>query len=140
MWYEARDGATQQARHVLVIEHNAALHEALIALLEEHGYDVISATSGAAALDALRSSPVDLVLLDTTLPDMSGYDLYDELRRMPETGRPRVILTAKQGEARLTDRATDADDFVSKPFDDADLLQRIGGLLYRPAQQRTAAR
>jgi CheY-like chemotaxis protein len=84
--------AQERAKHVLVVEDNAAQSAALCALLERAGHTVEKVGSAEAALVALARQDVGCMILDLGLPDMDGLSLLQELRRRPEVSAPRVVI------------------------------------------------
>ena len=96
-------------------------------LLLREGYRVQVARDGAEALDALRLTPPDLVLLDVMLPKLSGFEVCQRLRADPACSGVRVVmLTAKGREVEMSKGiALGADAYVTKPFSTRDLLATI---------------
>ncbi|MCC7011858.1 MAG: response regulator transcription factor [Planctomycetes bacterium] len=118
---------------VLVVEDEEAMAVGLEYALVREGYEVAVARDGAAALEALRKSAPDLVLLDVMLPRRSGFDVLAQLRR---DGRevPVILLTAKNQEVdKLHGFDLGADDYVTKPFSLVELLARVRARLRRRA-------
>jgi two-component system, OmpR family, KDP operon response regulator KdpE len=115
-----------QARgaHILVVDDEPEILRALRTNLAAHGYEVVSATSGAEALAAYTARRPDLVLLDLGLPDVDGLELVERIRAHAAT--PIVVLSAR-GAERDKVRALDlgADDYLTKPFGVEELLARI---------------
>jgi len=112
-------------RHILLVEDEESLVTGLVYALEREGYAVEVARDGAAALERLRTSAPDLVLLDVMLPRRNGLDVLATLRR---EGRnvPVILLTAKGEEGdQLKGFDLGADDYVTKPFSLAELLARV---------------
>ncbi|HEY7064066.1 MAG TPA: response regulator [Chloroflexota bacterium] len=120
----------QQRKRILVVDdtpHNIKLLEAV---LFPRGYQVVPATSGAEALAKVRSERPDLILCDVVMPVMDGYEVCRRLREDPETRLLPVIMVTASGEQEKI-KAIDAgaDDFVLKPFNQAELLARVRSLL-----------
>jgi two-component system cell cycle sensor histidine kinase/response regulator CckA len=116
------------ASHVLVVEDDLVIREVVRALLESAGDVVTAVDDGLAALERIEAGGVDLVLLDLMLPDVNGLELCRRLRSY-ENGAylPIIMLTALSGEAhRHAGFAAGADDYIAKPFEAEDLLDRVG--------------
>ena len=102
----------------------------LEAVLEAHGYDVVSATDGQTALELVVSAKPDLVLLDVMMPQPDGYAVCRRLRAQEETAvLPVIMLTASEGSEKTKAIEAGADDFIPKPFNRDELLTRIRSLL-----------
>jgi adenylate cyclase len=109
------------------LEQNVRL---LDAVLSPRGYDVVAAQSGQGALDAVAAAPPDLVLLDILMPGMDGYEVCRRLRADPATAfLPVVMITASGAQEKVKAIEAGADDFVAKPFDQAELLARVRSLV-----------
>jgi two-component system KDP operon response regulator KdpE len=116
--------------HVLVVEDDAALRNAIRTMLDRSGYDVTLAADGAAAVKALTAGAVDVVLLDIGLPFVDGWRILEGL----EPGKtPSVIVISARGAERDKVRALDmgADDYLAKPFGADELLARVRAVLRR---------
>ncbi|WNG88571.1 response regulator [Mycobacterium sp. ITM-2016-00317] len=114
---------------VLAVDDQPVNLRLLDAVLTPRGHRVVRAASGAEALDALRSGDIDIVLLDVVMPEMDGYQVCRQIRSDPATGfLPVVMITASGSEQRLNALLAGADDFVTKPFDQAELLARVASL------------
>jgi len=129
---------------VLVVDDQPANVRLLEALLVPRGYDVLTASSGEAALEAVRSSQVDLILLDIVMPGMDGYDVCRRIREDPDTAfLPVVMVTASGEEQKVRSLEAGADDFLTKPIDTSELLARVASLArikhYQDTIRRQAA-
>ena len=114
---------------ILAVDDQPANLRLLDAVLSPRGYRVIRATSGEQALELLPSSDVDLVLLDIVMPGIDGYEVCRRIRGAPETAfLPVVMITASGHQEKKRAIEAGADDFVSKPFDQSELLARVASL------------
>ena len=116
---------------VLIAEDDANLRQGLIDLLEGEGYEVSPAGDGQQALDCFRQETPDLVLLDVMMPELSGYDVCREIRKV-DSRTPIIMLTAKGEEIdKVVGLELGADDYVTKPFGLHELRARIAAVLRR---------
>jgi DNA-binding response OmpR family regulator len=123
---------------VLVVEDERKLRDLLRSYLERDGYAVVSAATGADALQLVATAHVDLVILDLGLPDITGEAVAAEVRATSTV--PIVMLTARAEEAdRIRGLELGADDYVTKPFSTRELLLRVRAVLRRGAGQREQA-
>lgn len=114
---------------ILAVDDQPANLRLLDAVLSPRGYRVVRATSGEQALELLPSSGVDLVLLDIVMPGIDGYEVCRRIRSAPETAfLPVVMITASGNQEKTRAIEAGADDFVSKPFDQSELLARVASL------------
>jgi DNA-binding response OmpR family regulator len=122
------------ARTILVVEDEPTLRETLAYNLEQDGFRVLAAADGREALVRFRSGPVDLVVLDLMLPELSGMEVCRIIRQ--ESGVPILMLTAKDSEIdKVVGLELGADDYVTKPFSLRELQARIRALMRRSEQQ-----
>jgi DNA-binding response OmpR family regulator len=121
---------TERAGRILVVDDVRENVRLLEAVLEAHGYEVVSATDGHAALELAVSTKPDLVLLDVLMPQPDGYTVCRRLREQDETAvLPVIMLTASEGAEKTRSIEAGADDFITKPFNQEELLIRIRSLL-----------
>ena len=114
---------------ILLAEDHLDSREALCALLEAFGFEVIPAVNGAEAVSLARQDPPDLVLMDLMMPDVDGLEATRRLRDFPETRDiPIISLTAMEG-ARTQALEAGADDFLAKPINSGQLLEKVRGWL-----------
>jgi DNA-binding response OmpR family regulator len=124
------DGGTSMKQRILVVEDDASLARILRDNLIFEGFEVLCAADGASALKIAGEFHSDLVLLDVTLPDANGFDLWGPLRRRGPS--PVLFLTAHTQKAdKLRGLNLGADDYVTKPFDLEELLARVHVVLRR---------
>lgn len=115
---------------VMVVDDHAELRAHLRVHLAS-AYRVLEAADGLAALTLARERLPDLIVADVSMPGLDGYGLCAEIRRDPDLeGVPVILLTARAGlEDRLEGLRAAADDYLTKPFDAAELLLRVGNLI-----------
>ncbi|HXK25582.1 MAG TPA: response regulator [Myxococcota bacterium] len=121
------------ADRILVVDDEPDLLELVRINLRQAGYEVETAETGRDALDLLRRSPPDLVVLDLMLPDVSGTEICRRMRSDPELAElPIIMLTAKADEVdRVVGLELGADDYVTKPFSPRELTLRVRAVLRR---------
>ena len=125
-------GAGPDARSVLVIEDEPGIAETIALHLQAEGLKVEIVVDGLAALVRLDSPPPDLVLLDLGLPEVSGFRVMNVLRRTPGWERtPVVVATAYNFEEAQEIIRDGIDEFMTKPFDMRDLVERVGAVIRR---------
>jgi two-component system phosphate regulon response regulator PhoB len=124
---------------LLLVDDDADIREVVGAMLEAVGLVVDVAESAEEALERVRREPFDLLVLDWSLPGMSGLELCRTVRGEPEiAGTPILFLSAHVSSRDIVDAfASGADDYVAKPFRAPELGARIFGLLRRARMTRT---
>jgi len=116
--------------HILVVDDARDIREPLVRYLKESGYRASAADSAAAARRAMRTSGIDLVILDIMMPGEDGLSLCRSIRE--SSGIPVIMLTARGEELdRIVGLEVGADDYVAKPFNPRELLARVGAVLRR---------
>ena len=124
-------GTDPVAPHVLLIEDEPNIAEAIRFLLTRDGLRVSHASEGSAALLLLRQDPPDLVILDHMLPGMSGLEILTAIRSDPESRTlPVMMLTARGRDREMAERAG-ASRFMTKPFSNSEILAEVRMMLGR---------
>lgn len=120
------------ARKILVVDDTRNVQLVISDFLSAQEYQVLTASDGREALEVVRQSSPDLVLLDIMMPNMDGYKFISQLRR--ESSTPVIMITARQQEADII-KGFDlgADDYITKPFRLRELLVRMRAVLRRAA-------
>ena len=123
---------------VLLVDDEQRMLDLVALYLKPHQYNCIKAHSGKEALSLLESESIDLVLLDIMMPDMDGWELCRKIRSFSTV--PIIMLTAReQREDIVKGLRIGADDYVTKPFDEEELLARMEALLRRSAPPKKVA-
>ena len=116
--------------HILLVEDDLPIAENVIVGLEREGFLCSHVMLGAACLEFLQSTQVDLVILDVGLPDANGFDVCKTIRRTSEL--PVIFLTARSDEVdRVVGLEIGADDYILKPFSPRELVARVKTILRR---------
>jgi two-component system phosphate regulon response regulator PhoB len=123
---------------VLVAEDDVDLSTIVTFNLRKHGFDVVTATTGARALKVVRTEPLSCVVLDLMLPDISGLEVCQEIRGDSLLCElPVIMVTARGSEQdRLLGLETGADDYIVKPFSVRELVLRVKAVLRRAPTPR----
>lgn len=116
-------------RRILVVDDEPNILLSLEFILDEEGFEVATATDGGEALRAAETFRPDLVLLDVAMPVKDGYEVCRMLK--DKDGGPKVVMLTAKGQPLEKKKGLEvgADAYVTKPFNSADLLSTIGGLL-----------
>ncbi|MBE5962766.1 MAG: response regulator transcription factor [Lachnospiraceae bacterium] len=125
-------GDLQARNKILVADDDAEIREILSILLMGDGYEVITAADGKEAVEKADDT-VSLIILDVNMPEKSGFLACSEIRK--KTFAPILFLTARTQESDKTmGFSAGGDDYISKPFSNAELLLRVKALIRRCSQ------
>ena len=113
---------------VLVVDDDPVIQKLLRVNFEMEGYEVLSAPDGAEGLERARTASPDIIILDVMMPRMNGLEVLAALKADASTEAIPVILLSAKAQAGDVQAGIDrgADDYVTKPFDPLDLLDRVG--------------
>jgi DNA-binding response OmpR family regulator len=126
------------AKKILLIEDNADVRENTTEILELAGYNVVSAPNGKTGVELAQQQTPDLIICDIMMPELDGYGVLHILGKNPKTGGiPFIFLTAKTEKTDIRKGMNlGADDYLTKPFDDTDLLNAIEARMKKSAMQQ----
>jgi len=118
-------------QNILVVDDSPTERHFLSELLSSHGYQVSTAENGEAAIACIKASLPHLIIMDVVMPGQNGFHATREIARNPATqGLPVIICSSKQQESdRAWGLRQGARDYVVKPIDPAQLLQKVAGML-----------
>jgi len=120
------------AKQIVYIEDEPDMIDLVRLILSRKGYEVKGAIGGRDGLDMIRSSQPDLVLLDLMMPDMDGWEVYQQIKAAEATRSiPVIVITAK---AQNIDKVlgihiAKVDDYISKPFNPQQLIESVEKVL-----------
>jgi chemosensory pili system protein ChpA (sensor histidine kinase/response regulator) len=130
----------QEARTpmVMVVDDSITMRKVTSRVLENHALDVVTANDGLDAAEKLRDIVPDLILLDIEMPRMDGYELLEHLRADARLRHvPVVMITSRAGQKhRKKARAAGANDYLTKPYQEPELVEKVGELLGRELTPR----
>ena len=113
---------------ILVVEDDTALARQIAAALTEAGHDPIVVHEGENALEKMKATPFDLVVLDVILPGMDGFDVLQHLRSQHLASRVLMLTARGEVKDRVTGLQLGADDYLPKPFAMGELVARVNAL------------
>ena len=100
--------------------------------MKRAGYEVFTACDGEMALEKIALLRPDLVLLDINMPKLNGYQVCEQVRATPEWDLVKIILLTAKGRdvEKQKGQAMGADDYISKPFSNQELIEQVHAILY----------
>lgn len=119
-------------KKIMVVDDEENLLELVKAVLEEEGFEVIDVSSGQECLENLKKVKPDLILMDMMMPGMSGRETTEKIRKNPKTKDLKIafITVARFSEVgKGTLKKLNVLDYITKPFDNADLVRRVKKLV-----------
>ena len=115
---------------VLLIDDEQRMLDLLELFLVPHGYRCLKATSGEQGIVMLKEEQIDLVLLDIMMPNLDGWEVCEAIREFSNV--PVIMLTARSDKKDLIKGLNKgADDYITKPFDEGELIARVQAVLRR---------
>ena len=117
-----------ETKHILCIEDEPEMIDLIRLILGRRGFEVIGAAGGKDGLEKVRQQPPDLILLDLMMPDMDGWEVYQQIKADEKIKNiPVIVVTAK---AQSIDKVlglhiAKVDDYIAKPFSPQDLLNSV---------------
>ena len=130
--------ATPRGR-ILIVEDDVDVLEVLKLMLEGEGHTVVVADCGSDALEAARAKPFDLIVMDVSMPEMSGIEVAQALRAGEDTADVRIVLHTAVDKRWVEERFSDYDLFVTKADDTDRLVEQVAELLSAPRVPRGSA-
>jgi len=130
----------QQVKKIVYVEDELEMIDLVKLILSRKGYEVIGAAGGREGLDTIREVIPDLVLLDLMMPDIEGWDVYQQMRAEEATRNiPVIVVTAK---AQNIDKVlglhiAKVNDYISKPFSPQDLVASVERVLAEAPQRES---
>ncbi|PYO03764.1 MAG: hypothetical protein DMD91_00185 [Candidatus Rokuibacteriota bacterium] len=135
---EASDASHGVRPVILVVDDDSGVREAFRLILEDQ-YDLLEAVDGKQALDRLRTSPVDLVLLDIRLPEMDGIEVLERIKSVDDGVEVILVTAVKTVRTAVDAMKLGAFDYLTKPFDEDNLLALVRRALEKRSLEREVA-
>lgn len=123
--------STNNIPKIMIVEDDRKLRRLIELELQHAGYSVVTYESGIDAIENFGSEKPDLVILDIMLPDTDGYEVAKEIRKLSPDVLILMLTALGMKKDKLTGFESGADDYLTKPFDNEELLARIKALLRR---------
>lgn len=133
--------AKEKAPRIVCIEDEPEMIDLIKLILERKGFEVIGAGGGKAGLESIRKEKPDVILLDLMMPDMDGWEVYQQIKADKEIRDiPVIVVTAK---AQSIDKVlglhiAKVDDYIPKPFSPQELLDSIQQVLMKKEEAETS--
>lgn len=125
-------------KKILVVDDEPSIRELVSMVLKREGYEVAEASDGKSGLAMAEKNNPDLIILDLMLPDISGHDICKKVSS--NSNIPIIMLTAKNDIVdKVLGMELGADDYITKPFDNRELLVRVRALLRRTQNKETSS-
>jgi DNA-binding response OmpR family regulator len=118
------------AKHVVLVEDELNIAEAIRFLLSNDGWRVQTIANGGSAVEVIRNAAPDLVMLDVNLPGKSGFEILEELRADPAFADLPILMLTARGQSRDREMAEKAgvSRFMTKPFSNSEMLDAVRAL------------
>ena len=118
---------------ILAVDDMRSMRDLVKSVLEKCGHSVTTMDDGDSALDFARSTPVDLVITDINMPNMTGLDLISELRNLPSYSKTPILMltTEDTAEKKQTARSAGANGWIQKPFNPERLVSAVEATLIK---------
>jgi two-component system alkaline phosphatase synthesis response regulator PhoP len=141
MWNRKQKSRENLAK-VLVVEDEPDMTMVITHFLQHAGYEVLTAENGKEGIEKAASEKPDLILSDTQMPVMNGWEMLEELRRKPGTRHiPVIMVTGRYEKYDIAAAAAyGIADYVAKPFDPSLLLEKISDIFASNRRRRTKAK
>ena len=125
---------------ILVTDDESNIRMMVRTALESEGYDVREATNGLQAMESLKKSPPDLMVLDLNMPELDGMEVLEQMKSLIAVKRPRVVILTAYGSIATAVKAMQlgASDFIEKPVTPNDLRQTVRSVLEEPELDRVS--
>ena len=128
---------------IMIVDDEPDVVDLVKLVLKSEGYEVVTANSGMEALEKIVVEMPDLVLLDIMMPQMDGWEVYNRIKSNAKTkGIPVAMLTAKSQsiDKMIGLHVVQVDDYITKPFGRAELLERVKKILSEKGRLQSPAR
>lgn len=124
-------------KHVVLVEDEINIAEAIRFLLGQDGWRVETLAGGSSAVDVIRAARPQLVILDVMLPGKSGFEILHELRADPQLAHMPIMMLTARGQTRDREMAFQAgvSHFMTKPFSNSEMIEAVRMLVPPPAKE-----